>query len=211
MSPDVAEWFIKIPVLLFAITIHEYSHGKAALSLGDTTARDAGRLTMNPISHIDPVGAIVFFIANFGWAKPVPVDISKFKNIRRDTILMAISGPFANFGAALMAGLLIRYMLFPHAAYFNQLLVFMVLMNTGLGLFNLIPLPPFDGSHVVENLLPPRLGAAYHRIGRFTPILFLGIIILERAANLNIFGAILGYPIFYLSYLFAGPNLFRLL
>jgi Zn-dependent protease len=113
MHLDIAEWVVKIPVLLFAITIHEYAHGKAALSLGDPTARNAGRLTLNPLSHIDPMGAICLFLFNFGWAKPVPVNARFFKNIRNDTILMALSGPIANVAAAFVAGLFIRYLMLP--------------------------------------------------------------------------------------------------
>ena len=206
----IAEWIIRIPVLLFAITIHEYSHGKAALSLGDPTARDAGRLTLNPLPHIDPLGAICLFLFHFGWAKPVPVNIRYFQNPRRDTILMSISGPLANFAAAFVAGLFIRHMLLPFEWY-RMVLVYMVFMNTGLGLFNLLPLPPLDGAHVMENLLPARASMAYRRAGRYAPIILIGVLLLDRFTHLNILGALLLKPIVFLSYVFAGPNLFRLL
>jgi Zn-dependent protease len=206
----ITEWIIRIPVLLFAITIHEYAHGKAALSLGDPTARDAGRLTLNPLPHIDPLGAIALFLFNFGWAKPVPVDTRYFHNPRRDTILMSLSGPLANFAAAFVAGLFLRYMMLPYELYLKAL-AYLLLMNTGLGLFNLLPIPPLDGSHVMENLLPYKAARTYRRVGRYAPFVLIGILLLDRFANLNILGRLLGYPIFYLAYLFGGPNLFRIL
>jgi len=108
MQAHITEWIVRIPVLLFAITIHEYGHGKASLSLGDPTAKEHGRLTLNPLSHLDPLGAICLFLFNFGWAKPVPVDPRYYQNPRRDIILMSLSGPVANLAAALVAGIFVR-------------------------------------------------------------------------------------------------------
>ena len=210
MPSDIAEWIIKIPVLLFAITIHEYAHGKAALSLGDPTAKMAGRLTLNPFSHIDPLGAICLFLFSFGWAKPVPVDTRFFHNTRRDIILMSISGPIANIAAAFVTGIFIRYFLLPWEIYL-RVLVYMMLMNTGLGLFNLLPIPPLDGSHVLENILPYHAAVKYRQIGRYAPLIMIGILMLDHFFHVGIFGRILGYPLFYLAHLFAGDNFFRLL
>jgi Zn-dependent protease len=210
MSFDIAEWIVRIPVLLFAITIHEYAHGKAALSLGDPTAKAAGRLSLNPVIHIDPLGAICLFLFNFGWAKPVPVNPRYFKDIRRDTVLMSLSGPVANIGAALVTGLFIRYFLLPYELYLKVLL-YMVLMNTGLGLFNLLPIPPLDGSHVLENLLPYRAAAKYRKITRYGPFFLIGIIMLDNFAHTGILNTILISPLIHLAHLFARDNLFRLL
>ncbi|MFP4036633.1 MAG: site-2 protease family protein [Desulfobacteraceae bacterium] len=207
---DFSGWIVKIPVLLFAVTIHEYSHGRAALSLGDPTARNAGRLTLNPLPHIDPLGALCLFLFHFGWAKPVPVNVRYFQNIRRDTILMALSGPVANFAAAFVTGLFIRYLLLPWELYL-QVLVYMLLMNTGLGLFNLLPIPPLDGSHVMENLLPPAASGKYREFGRFAPIFLVGVLLLDNFSDLNILGRVLGYPLFYIAHIFAGDNLMRIL
>ena len=109
MTDLIIQLILLTPILLFAITIHEYSHGKAALSLGDPTAKNAGRLTLNPLSHIDPIGAICLLFFHFGWAKPVPVNTYYFQNKRRDIILMALSGPVSNISAACIAGLFLRY------------------------------------------------------------------------------------------------------
>lgn len=206
---DVIQWIIRIPVLLFAVTIHEYSHGKAALSLGDPTARDAGRLTLNPLPHIDPLGALCLFLFRFGWAKPVPVDVRYFQNPRRDTIIMSLSGPVANLAAAFVAGLFLRNLMIPWELYL-YVLRDMILINTGLGLFNLLPIPPLDGSHVLENLLPARAALIYHRAGRYAPLILIGALLLDHYAGLNILGRILLTPILFLAYLFGGPNLFSL-
>ncbi len=210
MSIDITEWLIRIPVLLFALTIHEYAHGKAALSLGDPTAKNAGRLTWNPISHIDPIGAICLFFFHFGWAKPVPVDTRYFRNPRRDTILMALSGPIANLSAAFVTGIFIRNFLLPWEIYL-KVLIYMILMNTGLGLFNLFPLPPLDGSHVLENILPYRASIKFRQIGRYTPFLLIGILVMENAFHIHVFAKVFTHPILYVSHLFGGDNLFRLL
>jgi len=210
MSFDITQWIIKIPVLLFAITIHEYAHGKAALTLGDPTAKHMGRLSFNPLSHLDILGAICLFLFNFGWAKPVPVDIRYFKNIRRDVIIMSLAGPVANLGAAFIAGLLIRFLMLPVEIYL-QVLLWLILMNIGLGLFNLLPLPPLDGSHVLENILSPKAAQSYRRFGRYGPFILIGIVLLDNFAHTGIISRILIGPMFYLAHVFAGDNLFLLL
>ena len=203
MVSNISEWIVMIPVLLFAITIHEYSHGKAALSLGDPTAKNAGRLSLNPIIHIDLIGALCLILFHFGWAKPVPVDTRNFKNIRRDTILMSLSGPVANFAAAFVAGLFYRY--FPLKVEIYQLALFyLVLFNTALGLFNLLPIPPLDGSHVLENILPPKASIRYREIGRFAPLILFGILMADRFLHIGIVGKLLDAPIRILIRLFMG-------
>jgi Zn-dependent protease len=209
MANQIAEWIIRIPVLLFAITIHEYAHGRAALAFGDPTAKNAGRLTMNPISHLDPIGAICLFLFNFGWAKPVPVNIRYFKNIRTETILMALAGPITNLAAAFAAGILIRYFIFPSEAYI-KILLYMIIMNTGLGLFNLLPIPPLDGSHVLENLLPPSMGQKFRDASRYAPIILILILLMDNFTNINILGRLLSYPIFKVCYLFGGTHFVQL-
>ncbi len=210
MSVNIVEWIVKIPVLLFAITIHEYGHGKAALSLGDPTAKEQGRLTLNPLSHLDPIGAICLFLFNFGWAKPVPVDTRYFQNPRRDVILMAMSGPVSNLAAAMIAGLFIRYFLLPWEIY-QKVLIYLILMNVGLGLFNLIPIPPLDGSHILENLLPNRASLVYRKFRRYGAFILIGVVLLDNFAHTGILNRVLVYPMIYVSHLFGGDNLFRML
>ena len=210
MSFDISEYIVKIPVLLFAITIHEYAHGKAALRLGDPTAQNMGRLSLNPLPHIDPIGAICLFLFHFGWAKPVPVNPRYFKNIRRDIIIMSLAGPLANIATAFCAGMLIRFFPIPWEVY-GSFLLYTLLMNIGLGLFNLLPLPPLDGSHVLENLLSPPAAQKYREFGRHGFFILLGIILLDRFAGTGILSLILFGPMKFLAQLFAGDNLFHLL
>lgn len=204
---DITQWIVRIPVLLLAITVHEYAHGRVAYALGDPTARLRGRLTLNPLLHIDPLGALCLFLFNFGWARPVPVDPRYFTNIRRDIILLSIAGPAANFALALGAGLLTRFFLF-HNELYQMILIYMLLMNLGLGLFNLIPLPPLDGSHVLENLLPPRAALRYREFGRYGPFVIMGVVLLDSMANTGIFRAVLIGPMRFLAQLFSGVAFF---
>ena len=203
MSFDISQWIVRIPVLLFAITIHEYAHGRAALWLGDPTAKNMGRLTLNPLPHIDPFGAICLFLFNFGWAKPVPVDPRYFRNIRKDIIFMSLAGPLANISLAFLAGMLIRYFLLPWEIY-RLALVYLLFMNIGLGLFNLLPIPPLDGSHILENLLPPRAAQKYREFGRYGPIIILGIVMLDNFAHTGILNRVLIGPMKFLAKVFSG-------
>ena len=203
MSFDISQWIVRIPVLLFAITIHEYAHGRAALWLGDPTAKNMGRLSLNPLPHIDPFGAICLFLFNFGWAKPVPVDPRYFRNIRKDIIFMSLAGPLANISLAFLAGLLIRYFLLPWEIY-RLALIYLLFMNIGLGLFNLLPIPPLDGSHILENLLPPRAAQKYREFGRYGPIIILGIVILDNFAHTGILNRVLIGPMKLLAQVFSG-------
>jgi len=171
-----------IPVVL-AITLHEAAHGYAALALGDTTARDAGRLTLNPIRHIDRVGTIllpgvlligqlvlpphrIFFM--FGWAKPVPVSAWKFRDPRRGMALVAVAGPLMNFFLAWIAALVmpVNAAPGPAEAAFTQFLMYFMLSNIVLGLFNLLPIPPLDGGRVAVGLLPLPLAQVWARLER---------------------------------------------
>lgn len=154
-----------IIVLLFSVILHEIAHGYIALRLGDTTARDAGRLTLNPLKHIDPVGTVLLPLLLamtgapvFGWAKPVPYDPRFLKNPRRGSGLIALAGPATNFLVATIFAVVIRTvgpLLEPtFAATFIPLLVVIVQVNIALAVFNLVPIPPLDGSGVLFSLLP---------------------------------------------------------
>ena len=205
MSFDIGQWIVKIPVLLFAITIHEYAHGRAALWLGDPTAKRMGRLTLNPLPHIDPMGAICLFLFHFGWAKPVPIDTRYFKNTRKDIIITSLAGPLANLCTAFAVGMLIRYLYLPWEIY-QMVLVYLLFMNLGLGLFNLLPLPPLDGSHILENILSPTAAQKFREFSRYGPFILIGIILLDNFAHTGILQRILIGPMKYLAHLFSGIN-----
>lgn len=198
---------ISLFILLFAITVHEAAHGWAAYKLGDPTAYAMGRITLNPLAHIDPIGTIllplilvVMRAPPFGWAKPVPVNPLNLRNPRRDNLLISAAGPLSNMIVAFMAfiGILILKSLDPNlvggkgGAFFNLLsgifliLYYAVLINVILALFNLIPIPPLDGSGVLLGLLSDEATQKYEKI---RPYGFLILIILIMT---GIIGGILG-------------------
>ncbi len=194
-----------VPAILVGLTVHELSHAFVALRLGDQTPKLSGRLTVNPLKHIDPVGFLLLVVAGFGWAKPVVIDRQNLKAPLRDDILIALAGPLSNLLLALVLTLLLRgvFPLLPGVApatargIISTFLVF-VSINVALGLFNLLPIPPLDGSHVVLNLLSvksPAGSAVYFRYGSF---LLLALVIADRITGLEILpvgravGAVLG-------------------
>ena len=160
---SAAEIIILIPVFLFALTAHEFSHGYVAALCGDPTARMQGRLTFNPMKHLDPIGAIAIFLIGFGWAKPVPVDPRNFRNPKRDMILVALAGPGANIIVMVLSFIGLLGIVFTGNAIpafisepLNLMLRWSLFINSILAIFNLIPIPPLDGSKVLIGLLPPR-------------------------------------------------------
>jgi len=202
---DITVLIIKIPVLLFSITIHEYAHGRMAFNCGDPTAYSLGRLTLNPLPHIDPFGALCLFLFNFGWAKPVPINTRYFKNVRADIIKTSVAGPISNLMLALTAGIIIRFVPI-HLEFIGIFLYYMLFMNIGLALFNLLPIPPLDGSHVLENILPFKLSLGYYKLRQYGPFILIGIILLDNVAHTGIIRAILLQPMRFLASLFSGLN-----
>ena len=170
---------------VLAIILHEVSHGYAALALGDDTARRAGRLSLNPLRHIDRVGTIlvpgllllVHAPFMFGWAKPVPVSAFKFSNPRRGMALVALAGPAMNFFLAWVAALLLRGVWGDVA---NQFLSFFILTNLMLGLFNLLPIPPLDGGRIAVGILPLDLARRWARLERVGILLVVALLLLPH-------------------------------
>ncbi|MGH7279502.1 MAG: site-2 protease family protein, partial [Candidatus Rokuibacteriota bacterium] len=153
----LASLVLKIPALLLAVTVHEVAHGLVADRLGDPTARRLGRLTLNPLPHIDPLGALAFIVAGFGWAKPVPVNAANLRNPARDMVVVAAAGPVSNFLLAfvgLVAFVLARPLGGTFMAPVGEMLLWVFQFNVALGIFNLIPLPPLDGGHFLPYFLP---------------------------------------------------------
>ncbi len=165
----MSNFLITIPFFFLAIVIHEFSHGWVAYKLGDPTAKYSGRLTLNPLAHIDPFGTIILplmlLIMNspvvFGWAKPVPINFWNLRHPKRDIVLVGLSGPLANFLVAVILSLFLRLSL-PEAI--DALLSYAILINLVLAVFNLIPLPPLDGSRVISGIIPNRLAVMYNQL-----------------------------------------------
>lgn len=173
------------PPLLLALTLHEYAHGYVAFRLGDPTARDAGRLTLNPLSHLDPIGTIAFFFIKFGWAKPVPVNPYYFKNPRKDMLWVALAGPVTNLLLAVASALLLKAMIgtasvIPYTPMLEAILVPLynmlvasVWINLVLCIFNFLPIPPLDGGRILTGLLPEDLARTYASFERYGFIIIL--------------------------------------
>lgn len=201
---------ISIPTILYALTIHEYFHGWAANRLGDPTAKLQGRLTLNPMAHIDIIGALCFVFAHFGWGKPVPINPNNFRNPRRDNMIVSFAGPASNFISAFLFGLFSQLLRTTSFLPMNisillyNLLISGIIMNLSLAFFNMIPLFPLDGSHIMESLLPYPMALKYKQLERYSPFILLGLIIMGNYANISIISMVIGPPIHYFLKLFTG-------
>ena len=202
IDPEIV---IMIPILLFSIICHEIGHGYAAYKGGDDTAKLAGRITFNPIPHIDPIGSIAIPLLSYisagsvfiAWAKPVPINPANFRNFRRDDILVSLVGPFSNLLVAFCCAVfyvLLDRLFGPLAsmesnfqreitAFFIHMFAAGITLNIFLAVFNLIPVPPLDGSHVLSALLPPELGERYRQIGFFGILLVILLMRLDPVRN----------------------------
>jgi Zn-dependent protease len=207
---------IQAPVILLSLTVHEYFHGWTANKLGDPTAKLRGRLTLNPIAHLDIMGTILMFLVGFGWAKPVPIDARNFKDPKKDTILVALAGPLSNLAMAVVAGVLLRYII-PQMmtgqirsdgvySIVTIILILTLVYGVALAVFNLIPIPPLDGSRVMYGLLPNKYAYAYSRIEPYGVLLLFALFLFGG----GIFHYLL-YPVSYLTVLFSGYNYGNLL
>ena len=169
-----------LPGIVIAMVVHEYAHARVAYALGDYTPRLQGRLTLNPAAHVDPIGLLMLFIVHFGWAKPVQINPMNFSNPRRDDILVSLAGPASNLITAFIA-LIILVLLAKFDFPFSEgtLLVFnlIIIYNINFAIFNMLPIPPLDGSHILRNLLPYELARQYEYLERYS-FIFLIIILM---------------------------------
>lgn len=195
MLNNIFEIVWSIPAVLIAITIHEYWHGMIAYKLGDSTAAEAGRLTLNPLAHLDPIGTLMLILFRFGWAKPVPVNFNNLNHPKRDMIYVSLAGPVANILTAIIFALTLRlsyYFFFRITVVQNTIflkliitlikgwLLFLqtgVIINLALAIFNLIPVPPLDGSKILLGLLPSSPAYRYAKLESYGPVILLILVL----------------------------------
>lgn len=185
MTDLLTKIILLAPPILLALTVHEYAHGYIANRLGDPTAKMSGRLTLNPLSHLDPFGTIAFFLINIGWARPVPVNGAYFKNPRKDMLWVALAGPVTNLCLALVSAIMAKILfqltlLLPYSMIAEAIVVPLfemlkasIWINLVLCIFNFLPIPPLDGSRIVMGLLPESMTATYASFERYGFIIIL--------------------------------------
>jgi len=195
MLNNIFEIIWSIPAVLIAITFHEYWHGRVAYQLGDPTAAEAGRLTLNPLAHLDPIGTLMLLLFRFGWAKPVPVNFNNLNHPKRDMIYVSLAGPVANILTAIAFAVILRLsyfltdqIIFTRNTLFYNLIITIfkgwfiflqtgVIINLALALFNLIPVPPLDGSKILLGILPYSKANIYAKLESYGPIILLILVL----------------------------------
>ena len=215
MEAIVSKISVMLVPALLAIILHEVAHGYIAEKFGDPTARLLGRLTLNPLRHLDPIGTLAVFVFGFGWARPVPVNAGNFRRPRRDMIWVALAGPLANLLLAVVSALILKGLSLLEATgvgssvYFTQYVTplrmmagFSLYINILLGVFNLVPLPPLDGGRILTGILPERQSAIISRLEPFGFVLILFLVFFT-----DVWSLILQPIIYSLVVLFAGPEI----
>lgn len=182
MNFDIYTLVLRLIIALIALPIHEYAHGYIAYRMGDYTAERQGRLTLNPLAHFDPIGTIAIVLFGFGWAKPVPINPINFENPKKGMMISSLAGPLSNIGLAFIAMVLYKFSYIPvylgasgaFLATVQTFLLLMISINITLGVFNLIPIPPLDGSRIATYFLPQRI---YFKIMQYENIIFIALLI----------------------------------
>jgi len=196
---------ILIPVLLFSLCFHEFSHAYAAFKLGDNTSERLGRLNLSPLSHLDPWGTLMLLFVGFGWAKPVPVNPFNLKNPKKDMMIIAAAGPFSNLLLAFIASMILRFVNLDFIQSNNNVFFIFIFINITLAIFNLIPIRPLDGSQILSGFLPQNNNLV-NTIEQYGPNILIGLILFGILTNIPIIFTIMSPFINFFIYLFLGIN-----
>ena len=198
---------ILLPILIFSLCFHEFSHGYIAYKLGDHTAARNGRLTLNPLAHLDPIGSLMILFVGFGWAKPVPVNPVNFSNPRLDMMKVAFAGPASNLLLAFTGGLMMRLVNIVgllQSEMFIQTLYFFILINISLAVFNMIPVAPLDGSQIFGNMISKNNPELAWKLQMYGPKILMGIILIGMVTPFSVLGFLMMPFVKIFMYLFTG-------
>ena len=201
----IISFLLSVPIIILVMSVHEYAHGVVAKKLGDPTAESLGRLTLNPFKHIDIIGFLMFLIIGIGYAKPVPINSRYFKKPKRDMALVGAAGPISNVLMALLFGFLMKlfYLLLPFLpmnetsvvayGYLVQILYYGIAYNVIFAIFNLIPIPPLDGSRILYAFLPSKALLWFQRYEQYFFWGLLGVFLIFNILNINIIGGVASF------------------
>ena len=198
---------ILLPILIFSLCFHEFSHGYIAYKLGDHTAARNGRLTLNPLAHLDPIGSLMILFVGFGWAKPVPVNPVNFSNPRVDMMKVAFAGPASNLLLAFTGGLMMRLVNIIgllESEMFIQTLYYFILINISLAVFNMIPVAPLDGSQIFGNMISKNNPELAWKLQMYGPKILMGIILIGMVTPFSVLGFLMMPFVKMFMYLFTG-------
>ncbi len=198
---------ILLPILIFSLCFHEFSHGYIAYKLGDHTAARNGRLTLNPLAHLDPIGSLMILFVGFGWAKPVPVNPVNFANPRLDMMKVAFAGPASNLLLAFTGGLMMRLVNIVgllQSEMFIQTLYFFIFINISLAVFNMIPVAPLDGSQIFGNMISKNNPELAWKLQMHGPKILMGIILIGMVTPFSVLGFLMMPFVKMFMYLFTG-------
>ena len=200
LQPEVL--VLLIPVLLFALVFHEFSHGWVAYKLGDPTAKHQGRLTLNPLAHLDSFGSMMILFVGFGWAKPVPVDSRYLANPRVDMMKIAFAGPASNLLLAFIGGILLRVT--GYMGPLTSMLILFTQINISLAVFNMIPIPPLDGSQIFSGIMIRKNPNLVMQLQMYGPQILMGLILFGMFTGVSIIWAFMSPFVSFFMFLFAG-------
>ncbi len=198
---------ILLPILIFSLCFHEFSHGYIAYKLGDHTAARNGRLTLNPLAHLDPIGSLMILFVGFGWAKPVPVNPINFSNPRIDMMKVAFAGPASNLILAFTGGLIMRLVNILgllQSEMFIQTLYFFIFINISLAVFNMIPVAPLDGSQIFGNMISKSNPQLAWKLQMYGPKILMGVILIGMVTQFSVLGFLMMPFVKMFMYLFTG-------